>query len=222
MCQAVGMDSIASAGMAAVARAMASPPRLKLLELLSQCSRTVDALAATSGLSVANASQHLQVLKRAGLVVSRRERTFVHYRLASDGIAQFLVSLRSIAEASVAELRSAATSDLEQLDRGELVERARRGEVVLLDVRPAEEYRHAHLPDARSIPLSELESRLNELETLDCEVFAYCRGPYCTLAPQAASWLRKRGVQVTVLPDGVVEWRLRGLPLEHGLSEHGS
>ena len=204
---------IAFAGMAVVAKALASPPRLELLELLAQCERTVEALAKATSLSVANASQHLQVLKRAGLVATKKEGTYVHYRLADSRVADVHVALRGLAEASVRGVKEAAESDLDQVDRQDLLKRAERGELIVVDVRPAEEYGAAHLPHAVSIPLDELAERLAELPE-DREIVAYCRGPYCAWAPKAAALLRDRGFDASSLPDGVVDWRLQGLPLE--------
>jgi rhodanese-related sulfurtransferase/DNA-binding transcriptional ArsR family regulator len=203
---------------AAVVKAMANPHRLELLDLLVQAPRTVEALAEQARLSVANASQHLQVLKREGLVTSARRGPFVTYRLAGDDVAEAVVRLRQLAEARSAALAAAASrlqrrgAERQEVDRAALLRRARRGEVLVLDVRPAEEYAAGHLPHARSFPLGELKRRLAELPR-DVEVVAYCRGPFCVLARDAVALLERAGRKAVQLEDGVAEWRARGLPL---------
>ena len=202
-------------GMAVFAKALSSPKRLALLQLLAQCERTVDELARAASMSMANTSQHLQVLKRAGLVASSREGTSLRYRLSHTAVAEFLLSLRGMAEASIVELRGSAHSDLEAVDGAALLARVQRGEVTVLDVRPVVEYDAAHLPHAVSIPVAELAARLSELPK-DRAVVAYCRGPYCEMAPDAVALLRQVGFDASVLRDGVVEWRARGFPLSQG------
>jgi rhodanese-related sulfurtransferase/DNA-binding transcriptional ArsR family regulator len=201
--------------LARVAKALASPLRLELLDLLAQGPKNVDLLARQCGQSRANTSQHLQVLRSARLVEASKSGLYVTYRLASEEVADHSVALRRLAEARLTEIES-ITSDylsgrgqLERVDGDELVERVRRGEVTVLDVRPAAEYAHGHLPGALSVPLSELEHRLDTLPR-DREVVAYCRGPYCVYSVEAVELLRARGFTATRLDDGVHEWRARG------------
>lgn len=208
-------------GLAVSVKALANPHRLEILELLAQVPRTVEAVGGLARLSVANASQHLQVLRVAGLVESEKRGSFVTYRLAGDDVAAILVRLRELSHARTAamariadELREKA-APFEELDRLELLERARRGEVVVVDVRPAEEYAAGHIPGARSIPLRELKGRLAELPKRT-RVVAYCRGPYCVLAANAVDVLSRAGFKALHLTDGVAEWRARGLPIESG------
>jgi ArsR family transcriptional regulator len=211
---------------AAVARALGSPRRLEMLEHLAQGERGVEALAERVGLSVANASQHLQQLKRAGLVASRRDGKFVLYRLADDGVLALMQALFDVGERNLAQvdriLRSyfAERDNLEPVTRAELLERTRDGLVTVLDVRPADEFAAGHLPGALNMQLSELEARLAELDPAQ-EIVAYCRGPYCVLSFEAVAALRARGFKVRRLEDGYPEWRAAGLPLEQGLP-HGS
>lgn len=205
---------------AAVARALGSPRRLEMLEHLAQGERGVEALAERVGLSVANASQHLQQLKRAGLVASRRDGKFVLYRLADDGVLALMQALFDVGERNLAQvdriLRSyfAERDNLEPVTRAELLERTRDGLVTVLDVRPADEFAAGHLPGALNMQLSELEARLAELDPAQ-EIVAYCRGPYCVLSFEAVAALRARGFKVRRLEDGFPEWRAAGLPLEY-------
>ena len=205
--------------LARLGKACASPRRLELLDLLSQAPRTVESLAKESNQTIANASRHLQVLRGARLVEAEKRGLFVTYRLADDGVADFFRSLRLLAESRLAEIER-VTRDyvtdretMEALDRHALLERVKRGEVVVLDVRPVEEYRAGHIPGARSIPLEELESRLGEIPP-DQEVVAYCRGPYCLFAVEAVERLRAHGYEATRLEDGLADWRARGLEVE--------
>jgi len=206
---------------AAVARALGHAHRLELLELLAQGDRSVEELAQRTGLSVANASQHLQHLRRAGLVTSRRDGKFVLYRLADQTILALLASLREIAQRNVAEVHRIVRGyflerdRMEPVSRGELLERSRAGLVIVLDVRPADEFHHAHLPGAVNIPLEELEARLGELDA-EHEIVAYCRGAYCVLSFEAVAALRARGFKARRLEDGLPEWRAAGLPVEAG------
>jgi ArsR family transcriptional regulator len=210
---------------ATVARALGSPQRLEMLEHLAQAERGVEALARRVGLSVANASQHLQQLKRAGLVASRRDGKFVLYRLADDSVLALLHALFGVGERNLAQvdriLRSyfAERDSLEPVTREELLERTREGLVTVLDVRPPDEFAAGHLPGAVNMPLGELEARLAELDPAQ-EIVAYCRGPYCVLSFEAVATLRARGFKVRRLEDGLPEWRAAGLPLEQG-SPHG-
>jgi ArsR family transcriptional regulator len=205
---------------AAVARALGSPRRLEMLEHLAQGERGVEALAERVGLSVANASQHLQQLKRAGLVASRRDGKFVLYRLADDSVVALMQALFDVGERNLAQvdriLRSyfAERDNLEPVTRAELLERTRDGLVTVLDVRPADEFAAGHLPGALNMQLSELEARLAELDPAQ-EIVAYCRGPYCVLSFEAVAALRARGFKVRRLEDGFPEWRAAGLPLEY-------
>jgi ArsR family transcriptional regulator len=217
----IGPKQALLAEFATVARALGSPQRLEMLEHLAQDERGVEALAGRVGLSVANASQHLQQLKRAGLVASRRDGKFVLYRLADDSVVALMQALFDVGERNLAQvdriLRSyfAERDSLEPVTREELLERTREGLVTVLDVRPPDEFAAGHLPGAVNMPLSELEARLAELDPAQ-EIVAYCRGPYCVLSFEAVAALRARGFKVRRLEDGLPEWRAAGLPLEHG------
>lgn len=202
--------------LARLAAALAAPKRVELLDILSQGPRTVQELARRSGQSVANASQHLRLLRGARLADAEKQGLYVTYRLADPTIATLLVALRETAEQQLFELREAreellkATADLEKIGRPDLQRRMRAGEVVLIDVRPVEEFAAGHIPGAVSIPLKDLPARLSEIPRGE-EVVAYCRGPYCMLAVEAVQFLRKRGRRARHLPDGVAEWRAAGL-----------
>jgi ArsR family transcriptional regulator len=204
---------------AGVAKAIANAHRLELLELVAQGERSVEALAERSGLSVANASQHLQHLRRAGLVAARRQAKFVLYRLADDAVLTMLAAMRKVAERNVAEveriLRSYfnARDELEPVSRAELTKRMKQGLVTVLDVRPEDEFALGHLPGARNVPLSQLKRRLSRLDRKS-EIVAYCRGPYCVLSFEAVAQLRKLGFKARRLEDGLPEWRAAGLPVE--------
>jgi rhodanese-related sulfurtransferase/DNA-binding transcriptional ArsR family regulator len=204
---------------ASVARALGHPHRLEILEHLGQGERGVEALSERAGMSVANASQHLQQLKRAGLVASRRDGKFVLYRLADENVLGLLGSLRQVAERNLAEVDRivrgyfARRDSMEPVSRAELLERTRQGLVTVLDVRPADEFASGHLPGAVNIPLSELEARLAELDPVQA-IVAYCRGPYCVLSFEAVATLRTRGFTVRRLEDGYPEWRAAGLAVE--------
>jgi rhodanese-related sulfurtransferase/predicted transcriptional regulator len=196
---------------ALMGKALASPRRLELLDLLAQGPRSVEQLARASGQSVANASQHLQALHRAGLVTRERDGTRVRYALAGDEALRLWLALRDASATQLAEVERAARDYLgdsvEAIDRDELRERLARGEAVLLDVRPAEEFAAGHIEGARSIPHDELECRLAELPD-DTEVVAYCRGPFCAYAHEAVRTLRASGREARRLRDGWPEWRL--------------
>jgi rhodanese-related sulfurtransferase/DNA-binding transcriptional ArsR family regulator len=200
---------------------VASPKRIELLELLAQGERSVEALANATGMGVTNTSAHLQVLRQARLVETRKQGTKVHYRLAGDEVAAFVVSLRDLARSRLAEVDRVvadyfvARDALEPVSRQELLERASRGEVVILDVRPAEEFAAGHIPGALSVPLGQLDQALGRLPKRS-RVVAYCRGPYCVLAPQAVQRLRAKGFDARRLVDGMPEWRLAGLPIAVG------
>ena len=196
---------------AVTGKAFASATRLELLDLLAQAPRTVDELARLSGQSAANTSQHLQALHAAGLVTRAREGTSVRYALGGDDVLQLWLALRATSAGRLAEVERAAAryvgEDVEAIGRDELRERMRRREVVLIDVRPGEEYAAGHIEGARSIPIDELDERLAELPA-EREVVAYCRGPFCAYAHEAVRRLRRRGRQSRRLADGWPEWRL--------------
>ena len=205
---------------ARAAKAVASPKRIELLELLAQGEHPVEALARATGMGVTNTSAHLQVLRQARLVETRKQATRVHYRLAGEEVAGFVAALRDLARSRLAEVDRVmadyfvARDALEPVSRAELVERAARGDVVL-DVRPAEEFVAGHIPGALSIPLDQLEAALARLPKR-ARIVAYCRGPYCVLAPQAVQRLRAKGFTARRLVDGMPEWRLAGLPVAAG------
>ena len=201
---------------ARVGKALAAPARLELLDLLAQGERSVDALASEAQLSVANASQHLQVLLAARLVETRRDAQRIYYRLASAEVADLWLALRRAAEAQLAEVPEVAREYLgdadafEPIDRDELARRLEAGTVVLIDVRPSEEFEQAHIPGAISVPISEIKSWARDEAPRRKQIVAYCRGPYCVYAVQAVAELRKRGRRAVRLRDGVVEWRAAG------------
>jgi len=206
---------------AAVAKAFAHPHRLELLEQLAQGERTVETLAARAGLSVANASQHLQHMRRVGIVAARREGKFVFYDLADEAVLALVAGLRRIAERNIAEVEQVIRSyfndrdSLEPVSRDQLLKQLQAGMVTILDVRPADEFALGHVPAAVNIPLRELEARLAELNPAQ-EIVAYCRGPYCVLSYEAVALLRERGFKIRRLEDGLPEWRAAGLPTETG------
>ena len=206
---------------AAVAKALAHAHRLDLLEQVAQGERSVEVLAERTGLSVANASQHLQHMRRAGLVANRRDGKFVYYRIADDAVLDLLAALRRIAERNVAEVGRLVRSyfddrdSLEPVSRDELLRRSRTGGVTVLDVRPEDEFALGHLPGAVNIPLRAIEQRLSELDPSQ-EVVAYCRGAYCVLSYEAVAALRARGFTARRLEDGFPEWRAAGLPVVVG------
>src|SRR6266478_7726894 len=206
---------------AAVAKSLGHPHRLELLEQLAQGERSVDVLAQRTGLSIANASQHLQQMRRAGLLANRREGKFVYYQLVDDTVLDLLAALRRIAERNVAEVERVIRSyfhnrdSLEPISREELLQRSRAGEVTILDVRPEDEFALGHLPGAVNMPLRELEMRLAEFNPAQ-EIVAYCRGPYCVLSYEAVAVLRARGFKARRLQDGLPEWRAAGLAIVTG------
>jgi rhodanese-related sulfurtransferase/DNA-binding transcriptional ArsR family regulator len=203
---------------ALVANTLGHAHRLELLEQVAQGERSVEILAQRTGLSVANASQHLQRLRRAGLVAARRDGKFVYYQLSDDSVLGLIAALHRIGERNVAEVERLLHSyfynrdSLEPISREELVERSRAGAVTIVDVRPEDEFALGHLPDAVNIPLRALESRLSELDRAQ-EIVAYCRGPYCVLSFEAVAALRARGFKARRLVDGLPEWRAAGLPV---------
>jgi rhodanese-related sulfurtransferase len=204
---------------ARIGKAASSPKRLELLDLLCQGPRTVEVLAREARLSVGNTSRHLQVLRSAGLVLGDKEGQFVTYRISDCIVCDFFRGMRMLAERRLAEIEwitrrfLEGRQGLEPVDRGQLLERVRNHGVVVIDVRPSEEFRAGHIPGALSIPLTELESRLSELPR-EQDIVAYCRGPYCVLAVQAVEMLVSKGYRALRLEDGVLDWRARGYELE--------
>jgi ArsR family transcriptional regulator len=206
---------------AAVAKALGHAHRLELLEQLAQGERTVEGLAQKTGLSIANASQHLQHMRRAGMVSTRRDGKFIYYRLADDGVLDLLAALRKIAERNVAEVERIVRNyfddrdNLEPVSRVELVERLCAGTVTVLDVRPEDEFALGHVPGAVNIPLRALEARLSEFDPSK-EIVAYCRGAFCVLSYEAVAALRKCGFKARRLEEGFPEWRSAALPVTIG------
>jgi rhodanese-related sulfurtransferase/DNA-binding transcriptional ArsR family regulator len=204
---------------ARLGKAVSAPKRLELLDLLCQSPRTVEALAEQASLSVANTSQHLQVLRAARLVEAKKKGLYVHYQVAGDDVARFFVTLRNLAVSRLAEVDHVAHAYFEELgapeavDADELLRRLTSGEVTVLDVRPTEEYRAGHLPGALSIPVAELKARLAELPKRR-DIVAYCRGPYCVMAIEAVALLRKKGFKAYHMNQGVADFRARGWHVE--------
>jgi rhodanese-related sulfurtransferase/DNA-binding transcriptional ArsR family regulator len=207
---------------ARVGKALAAPGRLELIDLLAQGERSVEALAKEAQMSVANTSQHLQVLLAARLVETRRAAQRIHYRLASESVIELWLALRRTAEAQLAELPAVARDYLgdpdafEPVDRDELARRLEAGTVVVIDVRPAEEFAQGHLAGAVSVPLDRLDAWARTDAPKRTQIVAYCRGPYCVYALQAAAALKKRGLRAGRSEVGVVEWRAAGLPIAIG------
>lgn len=204
---------------ARVAQALASDARLQILELVAQGERSVESLASMTGLSMANCSKHLQALRQAGLVEARKEGLRVYYSLSGDDVSRLLIALRTVAELRVAEVERllrtwlAHRDEMEPVPAAELLERAKKGLVTVLDVRPPEEYAAGHLPGAINVPVDKLEGYLSKLPKRK-EVVAYCRGPYCLMSFDAVEKLRKRGWKARRLQDGFPEWRAAGFPVE--------
>src|SRR5712692_9293552 len=202
---------------AGVAKCLAHAHRLELVEQLAQGERSVEILAARTGLSMANTSQHLQPMRRAGIISARRDGKFVFYRLADESVLDLLAALRRIAERNSAEVERVIRTyfhdrdSLEAVSRDELLQQTRAGLVTVLDVRPPDEFALGHLPGAVNIPLRELEARLADLDR-SLEIVAYCRGPYCVLSYEAVAALRTKGFKARRLEDGFPEWRAAGLP----------
>lgn len=206
---------------ARIGKAIASPRRLELLDLLSQAERTVEGLAKEASLNIANCSRHLQVLREARLVETRKEGVYVFYRLADVAVGDFWLALRSLGEHRLTEVERIvrdyfeSPGVLEPIAREELLERVREGSVVVLDVRPVEEFRAGHIPGAVSLPLDELERKLAELPR-DQDIIAYCRGPYCLFAVRAVELLRAQGFIARRFEEGIPEWKAAGLPVAVG------
>jgi rhodanese-related sulfurtransferase len=204
---------------AIVAKALGHANRLELLELLAQGDRSVDALAKVAGLSIANTSRHLQQLRLAGLVASRKEGLYVFYRVAGDDVINLLSSLRGTSERHIGEVNRVVTGyfnerdTLEPISRDELRERSKKGLVTVIDVRPAEEYEFGHIPGAINMPVEDIEKCIKDIPAGQ-EVIAYCRGPYCVLAFDAVAKLRKIGLEARRLEEGYPEWKAAGLPVE--------
>jgi rhodanese-related sulfurtransferase/DNA-binding transcriptional ArsR family regulator len=207
---------------ARIGKALSSPHRLEILELLAQSERTVDSMANEIGLSLANTSQHLQALRQAALVDSRKEGLFVHYRLAAPEVFELSRVLRVVAEGRLAEFERLVRehfgdrADAEAVPMAELLKRARSKQVVILDTRPASEYVAGHIPGAISVPVEDLKQRLQQL-TKGKEYVAYCRGPYCVYADRAVALLRANGRHARRLLDGFPEWRAAGFPVARGI-----
>lgn len=203
---------------ARIGKAVSSPARLELLDLLAQGEKPVETLARQAGLSVTNTSNHLKELRNAALVGSRKEGLYVFYRLADPAVHELLRCLQGVAARRLAEARQIVRDyfdepdALEPVRAGDLLDRVRSGDVVLLDVRPEDEFASGHIPGALSIPVEELERRLEEVPA-DREVVAYCRGPYCVLAPRAVELLRAAGYRARRMEVGLPEWRARGLAI---------
>lgn len=204
---------------ARIGKALSNANRLEILEFLAQSERSVEALAKASRLTVANTSQHLQQLRQAGLVTTRKQGQHVYYRLAGGEVVEFIAMLRRLAERQLAEVERLVNTyltvkdSLEPVPATELMQRARSGLVTVLDVRPTEEFVAGHVPGAINLPLKQLESRLDQLP-IDQEIVAYCRGPYCILAFEAVAKLREKGFKARRLQDGFPEWKNAGLPVE--------
>ncbi|WP_329311045.1 ArsR/SmtB family transcription factor [Streptomyces sp. NBC_01262] len=206
-------DTLARTG-----KAMSNGKRLELLDLLAQGERSVDALANAAGLGLTTTSAHLQALKQAGLVTTRREGVRIHYRLAGDDVAALYALLQQVSRAHLAETEQARTAylgpdDTDHLTRNQLLDRVKAGTATVIDVRPAEEYTAGRIPGALSIPLDQLEARLAELPA-DTDIVAYCRGANCVLSHNAVRLLTARGHRALRLADGMLEWRLDQLPVE--------
>ena len=204
---------------ARIGKALSTPSRLALLDLLCQSEKSVETLVTQSGLSLKNVSAHLRVLKEAGLVTPRRDGKYVYYSVSDEKVPEFWMILQEFSSRQLAELQAVAqkligsSEEIEQVDRKTLLARAKRDEVVVIDVRPRDEYESAHLPFAISLPLEELKSKLKQLPK-DKEIVAYCRGPFCLMAVEAVQLLKRQGFKAVRLDDGVSEWRSAGLPVQ--------
>jgi len=208
---------------ARVGKALSNGNRLELLEFLAQGERSVDDLAKVSGLTVGNTSQHLKLLRQAGLVTSRKEGLKVHYSVSGDDVLLLLDSMRGVAQRHIADVQQLVScfltvkDDLEPIPREELIRRVKDDLVTVLDVRPPEEFAAGHVPGAVNVPLAELEAYLDQLEAGQ-EIVAYCRGPHCVLAFDAVAKARDKGLVARRLQDGFPEWKLAGLPVEMQLN----
>jgi rhodanese-related sulfurtransferase/DNA-binding transcriptional ArsR family regulator len=204
---------------AAVAKTIGNAHRIELLQQLAQGEQSVETLARKSGLTVANTSQHLQHLRRTGLVAARRDGTFIYYRLADDAVLDVLAALRHVAERNLAEVEQVVRGyfnnrdSMEPVTRKELARRLKSGDVTVLDVRPEDEFALAHVPGAINVPLKELEARTAEIDPAK-DIIAYCRGAYCVYSYEAVAKLRAKGFRIRRLEDGLPEWKAAGLPIE--------
>jgi rhodanese-related sulfurtransferase len=213
--------------LARIGKALASPHRLELLDLLAQGERTVESLAREAAMTVGNASSHLQVLREARLVSARKTGLYVHYHLADDAVGNLFLKVRAVAEMQLTEVDQlvstylGARRELDAIGLDELIERIRSGTTIVLDVRPLEEYRAGHVMGAISIPHDELTRRLRELPR-GREIVAYCRGPYCVFADEAIATLHAHRRKAKRLVGGFPEWKAAGLPVEHGSREEAS
>lgn len=204
---------------ALIAKTLGHAHRLALVEHLAQGEQSVDVLAQKAGLSVANASQHLQQLRRAGLAATKRNGKFIYYRLADPAVLDLLAALHQIGERNLAEVKSVLNGyfhdrdAMEAVTRAELLKRSRAGAVTILDVRPHDEFALAHVAGAINVPVEDLEKRMAELDP-SIEIVAYCRGPYCVFSYEAVCLLRARGFRIRRLEDGLPEWQAAGLPIE--------
>jgi rhodanese-related sulfurtransferase len=204
---------------ARIAYAFAAPKRLEIIDILAQGERDVDSLAREGAMSMANTSRHLQILKAARLVSSRREGVQIFYKLTDDDVFDCWKNLQSIAEKRVSEIREISNifmqerNSMEFISATQLWQRIQNNEVVVLDVRPESEYSQSHIPNSISIPLNQLKEKINGLPK-DIDVVAYCRGPYCVLSPEAVALLKKAGIKAIRLEEGLPEWKLAGLPVE--------
>lgn len=215
----IRVKSLLFAQFARVSKALASGNRLELLEFLAQGERSVDALAKLADLTVANTSRHLQVLRHAGLVETRKEGPFVHYKVSGDGVVRLLAALQEVAQHNVAEVQRIVDTylmskdSMEPVSMNQLAQRIAQGLVTVLDVRPREEYEAGHLPGAINVPLAELDEQAQQMPR-DREVIAYCRGPFCVLSFEAVARLRAKGYTAKRLDNGFPEWKVAGLPVE--------
>lgn len=213
------VKSLLFAEFARVSKALGNGNRLELLEFLAQGERSVDTLAKLAGLSVANTSRHLQVLRQAGLVAARKDGLFVHYSVSGEGVVRLLAALQEVAQHNVAEVAKLVNTyltskdSLEPVSVGDLVDRMRNGLVAVIDVRPPEEYAAGHLSGAINVPLADLEKNLGKLPR-GREIIAYCRGPFCLLSFEAVARLRNKGLKARRLETGYPEWKVAGLPVE--------
>ena len=204
-----------------IGKAVSSPKRLELIDLICQGEKTVETLARESGLTVANTSQHLQTLKAARLIEAEKDGLYVKYRLADEMVCEFFRSMRVLAENRLAEVDMIkrrfleGREGMEPVNRDDLLKRVIEGGVTVLDVRPVDEFRTGHIPGALSVPLGHLKELLSKLP-MDQEIVAYCRGPYCVLAIQAVELLRKKGFNAIRLEESVQDWLAMGLPVEIG------
>ncbi|MFP4250758.1 MAG: ArsR/SmtB family transcription factor [Armatimonadota bacterium] len=220
----LGGDEAVYEQLARIGKAISNPTRLQLLHLLCHGKRTVQVLADEAGLSVANASNHLHVLKQARLVESEKDGLYVTYQIADESVGRFLMALRQLAEGRLLELDriarmlAEATEGIEALSAAELAERLRERDLLVIDLRPAEEYEAGHIPGAVSMPAREFEARMDELPR-GRTIVAYCRGPYCATVAEAVRMLRDRGYDVIRLEDSVLDWHALGMPVAAGMTE---